>query len=275
MCEPRLGMVIQGRTRNLGLSTTNRTAVIEWRQHRGGPTHSIRGRIDLGPGAVLTAQPYGYALLRARSSVRPSNLLTILTSGSTRSERLAYHREACGIIDLVPSCCEQQIGWLPIAMQYTPGQLRRAAGIPQETYRHWKKTLQPLRRRTGHSPSFTAGDMLAVVLVRTLSVDFAIRVSSISSVAEELFTTCNAASWPTLERSCLLVDIPNRSLQLSQDVHNTNFDVALLVIPLKPVVDRIHHAFLSPRSHEFQETLRFPPTSIPSTPSTISTGGRP
>ena len=172
-------------------------------------------------------------------------------------------------------CCEQRFTWLSIAMQYTPGQLRRAAGIPQETYRHWKKTLQPLARRTGHSPCFTAGDLLAVVIIRTLSVDFAIRVSSISAVAEKLFATCNAAPWPTLERSCLLVDLPNCRLQLLQEVDNTIFDVAVLVIPLKPVVDRIHHALLSPQSLDIQETLRFPPTSIPSVPSKASTGGRP
>lgn len=159
-------------------------------------------------------------------------------------------------------------------MQYTPGQLRRAAGIPQETYRHWKKTLQPLRRRTGRSPCFTAGDLLAVVIVRTLSVEFAIRVSSISAVAEGLFATCNAASWPTLERSCLLVDLPNHRLQLLQEIDNTSFDVAAMVIPLKPVVHRIHHALLSPRTHDIQETLPFPPTSIPSVPSKVYTGVR-
>src|SRR3546814_4219968 len=81
-----------------------------------------------------------------------------------------------------------------MTVHYTPGQLRSAMAIPQETYRHWRKALAPLRRGTGHSPCFTAGDLLAVAIVRALTGDFAIRVGAISAVAEALFEACNARS---------------------------------------------------------------------------------
>ena len=80
------------------------------------------------------------------------------------------------------SCCGQQLDlWImSMTVQFTPGQLRSAASIPPETYRHWKKTLLPLRRDCGHSPCFTSGELVAVAVVRTLCVDLGIRVSGLS-----------------------------------------------------------------------------------------------
>ena len=77
-----------------------------------------------------------------------------------------------------------------MSLLYTPGQLRDAAGLSAETYRHWKKTLAPLRRARGHSPSFTPGDLVAVAIVRVLTETFGIRVGMLGSVAEPLFALC-------------------------------------------------------------------------------------
>ena len=101
-----------------------------------------------------------------------------------------------------------------MTIRYTPGQLRNAAAVPPETYRHWKKVLAPLRRNTRQSPCFTAGDLLAVALVRTIS-GFSIRVGSISLIAEELFRVCNDTSWPILERSRMIIDLVNQRLDVA------------------------------------------------------------
>ncbi len=98
-------------------------------------------------------------------------------------------------------------------VHYTPGQLRSAVGIPPETYRHWKKALGPLRRDRGHSPCFTAGDLVAVAVVRVLSVDMAVRVGSLTPIAETLFKLCNSAPWPTLERGKFVFDLLKRQVQ--------------------------------------------------------------
>ena len=157
---------------------------------------------------------------------------------------------------------------------YTPGQLRSAMAIPQETYRHWKKALAPLRRRTGHSPCFTAGDLLAVAIVRALTVDFAIRVGAISGVAEALFEACNTASWPILERSKMIADLANARLQFRPELENVVFETPVLVIPLRMLVCHLRDALLTDGEVDNQETLRFPPTPLPSKAEAVSTGGR-
>ena len=76
------------------------------------------------------------------------------------------------------------ISWLvKMTVNYTPGQLRDAVGIGQETYRHWKKALAPLRRDAGHSHCFTAGDLLAAAIVKTFVANYGMRVSALSALA--------------------------------------------------------------------------------------------
>lgn len=157
---------------------------------------------------------------------------------------------------------------------YTPGQLRNAMAIPQETYRHWKKSLVPLRRGTGHSPCFTAGDLLAIAIVRVLTVDFAIRVGAISTVAEALFETCNIASWPTLERSKLIVDLANGRLQFRPELENIVVETPMLVVPLRPLVGHLRDSLLTDGGTDNQKTLRFPPTPLSSKAETALMRGR-
>ena len=162
-----------------------------------------------------------------------------------------------------------------MTVHYTPGQLRSVTEIPQETYRHWKKALAPLRRGTGHSPCFTAGDLLAVAIVRILTVDFGIRVGAISAVAEALFKTCNVVSWPTLERGKLIADLADGRLQFRPELEHAVFETPVLVIPLRPLVDRLRHALLTDGDVDNQETLRFPLTPLTSKIEMAATGGRP
>ena len=69
-----------------------------------------------------------------------------------------------------------------MAIGYTTGQPRRAAGISQETCRHWKEALVPPRRGLGQSRCFTEGGLLDVVIVCRQTPDFAIRASAISAI---------------------------------------------------------------------------------------------
>ena len=161
-----------------------------------------------------------------------------------------------------------------MAVKYTPGQLRSATAISQQTYRHWKKALAPLRREAGHSPCFTAGDLLAVAIVRSLTADFAVRVRAISSVAEALFETCNATPWPILERGKLLVDLPNGRLQFLQEADNVVCGTPVLIIPLRSMVGHLRGALLTEEGFDGQEPLRFPPAPLPSWVEVASTGGQ-
>ena len=131
-----------------------------------------------------------------------------------------------------------------MTVRYTPGQLRDAAALPPETYRHWKKALAPLRRDTRQSPCFTAGDLLAVAVVRSMTRAF-IRVGALSVIAEELFRLCNDTSWPVLERSRMIVDLVNQRIELQPESEDVDIDSPALVCPLRPLVGQLRDALLT------------------------------
>ena len=149
-----------------------------------------------------------------------------------------------------------------MTVRYTPGQLRDAAALPPETYRHWKKALVPLRRDTRQSPCFTAGDLLAVAVVRSMTRAF-IRVGALSVIAEELFRLCSDTSWPVLERSRMIVDLVNQRIELQPESEDVDLDSPALVCPLRPLVGQLRDALLTDGEPD-QQRLNLPPVPLPS-----------
>ena len=152
-----------------------------------------------------------------------------------------------------------------VAVNYTPGQLRGAVGIGQETYRHWKKALGPLRREAGHSPCFTAGDLLATAIVKILVADYGMRVSALSALADGLFEACNARSWPTLERSLLLLELAGARVLMQSEGSGLALDGPAMVVPLRALIERLRSTLLA-GDGDGQEMLRFPPVAQPADP---------
>lgn len=149
------------------------------------------------------------------------------------------------------------------AFQFTPGQLRRVASIAPETYRHWKKTLAPLRRHRGHSPCFTSGDLVAIAVVRALCIDLGVRVGALSRLADALFTLCNDSPWPVLERGKLVFDFSSGQLEL-QPVTNAIEGGMLVIVPLRLIIGPLRDQLLAGREPDDQQALRFPPTAVSS-----------
>ena len=156
-----------------------------------------------------------------------------------------------------------------MTVRYTPSQLRDAVGITKETFRHWKASLPPLQGGAGHGPRFTGGDILAVLVVKLLTTDFAIRVGAISDIARPLFETCNAEPWPALERGKLIIDLPASELQFKRETEPNPFRRPAMVIPLLPSILRLRSALFTEHNFGTQESLPFP-----STPTTSSASGR-
>ena len=131
-----------------------------------------------------------------------------------------------------------------VRVYYTPGQLRDAVGIGQETYRHWKKALAPLRREAGHSPCFTAGDLVATAVVKILVAVHGMRVSTLSSVAESVFGECNSRSWPILERSLLILNIAGGSVSIQPEGGGLILDGPAMVVPLGTLIESLRAPYL-------------------------------
>lgn len=147
-------------------------------------------------------------------------------------------------------------------MNFTPGQLRDAVGIGQETYRHWKKALPPLRREAGHSPCFTAGDLLAAAIVKILVSDYGMRVSVLTTLAEGVFRECNSRSWPALERSLIVLDVPGGQASIQSEDSRLALDEAAMVVPLGRLISTLRRTLLADDDNG-QGTLRFPPVAQP------------
>ena len=149
-----------------------------------------------------------------------------------------------------------------MTLLYTPGQLRSAVSIAPETYRHWKKALTPLRRGRGHSPCFSLGDLVAVSVIRSLTIDMAVRVGALAPLAESIFELCNRSPWPMLERTKLVIDVAGAQLQLRPELAEITSDQPLIMIPLGPLVARLREEMLAASDNSEQASLRFPPMPI-------------
>jgi hypothetical protein len=149
-----------------------------------------------------------------------------------------------------------------VAVFYTPGQLRSAISISPEAYRHWRKALSPLSRGQGHSPCFSSGDLIAVSVVRTLTVDLSVRVGALNAIAAALFEICNGSPWPALERAKLILDLPAEHLDLRPETATVMSDRPLVIVPLAPIIARLRDQLLAANDGGEQPSLKFPPTAL-------------
>lgn len=144
--------------------------------------------------------------------------------------------------------------------------------IAPETYRHWKKALGPLRRARGHSPCFRSGDLVALAVIRLLTLDMGIRVGALTPIGEALFDLCNQSPWPVLERTKLIIDLPVAALLLRGEFAETRTDKPFITIPLAPVITQLREQLLAANNEDGQQSLRFPPVTITAV---AAHGGRP
>lgn len=159
-----------------------------------------------------------------------------------------------------------------MTLLYTPGQLRSAVSIAPETYRHWKKALRPLLRARGHSPCFSAGDLVATAVVRLLTEDMGIRVGTLTPIGDELFDLLSRSPWPALERTKLIIDLSNAVLLLRGEFSETPTSKPFITVPLAPVIAGLREQLLAASESDEQPSLRFPPVGV--SVATASRGGR-
>lgn len=149
-------------------------------------------------------------------------------------------------------------------MRFTPGQLRDVTGIAPETFRHWKKALRPLCAERGHSPCFTSGDLLAVAIVRALTMDVGVRVGALTPIADHLFEVCNSSPWPALERASLAISAGSAHVELIPELEQSPATDVRVVVPLRPIIAALRDQLVPGPDSSAQPTLRFPPHGLAS-----------
>ena len=146
-------------------------------------------------------------------------------------------------------------------MKLTPGQLRDVLGLPQETFRHWKKVLPPLVGRNGYAPCFSPGDLLAMKVVQVMADNFGLRIGVLTGVAAHLFDICNRLSWASLEETALILDPANGTVVVATG-KTLNLTTPVLVIPCGPLILQLRARLLAEQRQEAQTHLMFPPTGL-------------
>lgn len=94
-------------------------------------------------------------------------------------------------------------------MRYTPSQAREIIGISQETLRYWRKVLPPLKEMSGKAAQFSAGDLLALLVIKEIVENLEVNITALSKISPKLFESCSGIRWHQLKGKFLIIDIKN------------------------------------------------------------------
>ena len=151
-------------------------------------------------------------------------------------------------------------------MKYTPLQIREIVDISQETLRHWRRVLQPLMEQNGYAPCFTAGDALALKIVKEIVETLQVRVQALQPLANELFNICRGINWPRLEKQYLLIRFTDQSIEACQGstmLQDTEAG-AMVVVALRPHIEGLRSR-LTESDGQYQYEMPFPPVGLKKT----------
>jgi hypothetical protein len=151
-------------------------------------------------------------------------------------------------------------------MKYTPLQIREIVDISQETLRHWRRVLPPLKERNGYAPCFTAGDALALKIVKEIVETFQVRVQTLQPVAGELFNICRGINWPRLEQQYLVIRFADQSVEACQGsaILKDSETNAMVVIALRPHIEGLRSR-LTENDGQYQYEMPYPPVGLKKT----------
>lgn len=149
-------------------------------------------------------------------------------------------------------------------MKYTVAQIRSLTEIPSQTLRIWRDKLPPIQGRNGYKACFTTGDALALKVVRRLTGEIGLPIGRLVPISDKLFSVCQGEHWPTLEKSCLHIDLSNNILQVTPLKEMPSaLNVSLLLIPIATEISALRSVLLPEATQQnLQQSLLFPPLPI-------------
>lgn len=144
-------------------------------------------------------------------------------------------------------------------MRFVPTQAKEAVGISEETFRHWRKALAPLKGKRGYCPCFSPGDLLSLKVVAQLHA-LGIQVRHIAPHANALFLSCSQVAWFGLEDKAIVFD--GESIELTSVAADPKWDMhSRIVVPLGPLICELRRCLSLEEPHP-QSDLVFPPLEL-------------
>lgn len=144
-------------------------------------------------------------------------------------------------------------------MKFTPSQALELSNVPPQTLRYWKAHLKPLAQRRGHAPSYTRGDLLALIVIRRLVQDFKMDVNAVIPYAEELFQLCQVTRYHQV--STVLAFTLDSVTMLNELSPVLNIDIPTIVFPIHVAVQELNTR-LNDQEQEPQLQLGLPPVAV-------------
>lgn len=97
-------------------------------------------------------------------------------------------------------------------MRYTPSQTIEITGLSRETLRYWRKILPPLSGKKGKSSRYSAGDLLALLVINEIVDSLCVNIMAVADIADQLFETCQGIKWHQIRDKYLYVDIREKKV---------------------------------------------------------------
>jgi len=145
-------------------------------------------------------------------------------------------------------------------MRYTPAQIKEAVEIGEETLRHWRKALPPLKNKRGYAPCFSPGDLLALKVVARFHA-LGISVSQLKPHADKLFLACSHAAWFGLEDKVLVYD--GHSLEMVATGAEGHWSQEVrIAAPLGPLIRQLRQRLSEEDPRPSQPEIVFPPLGV-------------
>lgn len=145
-------------------------------------------------------------------------------------------------------------------MRYLPVQAKEAIGISEETFRHWRRTLPPLRGKRGYGPCFSPGDLLALKVIAQFHA-LGIQVRYLAPHADALFLSCSEGPWFGLDNKAIIFD--GASIALVGPTVDQKWGCSThIVVPLRPLISELRQSLSSESVHPTQSDIVFPPFGV-------------
>ncbi len=151
-------------------------------------------------------------------------------------------------------------------MQYTPGQVRQALGLPQETLRHWRAVFSSLDGIRGQGPAYRPSQILALAIIKRLVDDCGLPVGALKGVDAELFEVAQSRHWTVLEQGSLLVFPGRGAVEFIDGRAAVAGDQPFILLPLAPVIAQLRRALTGMEVLDDQQSFAFRPVPMSQDP---------
>jgi len=156
-------------------------------------------------------------------------------------------------------CCRPQENMPANIIQYTGDQARNFAGISPEAWRHWRKVVPRLAAKSGKKARFSADELIALAVLTAAVSTLNVGISHFANRWDELFDLCTQQR-PTSLRSVFVI-VTAEKVELV-DADRLGPEQPAIVIPCKPIVERLWAAAFFDVVEQAQVPLPFPPQAV-------------